>query len=235
MPRSTLNNIFDPLRVLFRRALKNGEVATNPATDLDLPAKAEEEVKIITREQARSLLAALPVEERALWATALYAGLRRSELRALRCNDVDFAAKALTITRAWTQAEGSPKTQAGTRRIPLTDALAAELKAHLSRTGRSGDDLVFGRTAELPFVASTIRLAALKAWGDADPPLESIGLHQCRHTFASFLIQSGANAKALSTVMGHASVQITFDRYGHLMPGSETEVGLRLDEYLRAA
>lgn len=72
----------------------------------------------------------------------------------------------------------------------------------------------------------------MAAWQKAEPPLAPIGLHACRHTFASMLIASGANAKALSTVMGHASIAITFDRYGHLMPGGEEEVGRLLGTWL---
>lgn len=111
--------------------------------------------------------------------------------------------------------------------------LAKLLKAHKATTGRSGSDLVFGRTATAPFVPSTVRAKALKAWKDL--PLEPIGLHQARHTAASLMIAAGANAKALSVVMGHASIEITFNRYGHLMPGSEDEVGKRLAAYLAAS
>jgi integrase len=62
--------------------------------------------------------------------------------------------------------------------------------------------------------------------------LEPIGLHDCRHTCASLLIAAGVNAKALSTIMGHASIGITFDVYGHLMPGGEEEARSRVDAYL---
>jgi len=56
-----------------------------------------------------------------------------------------------------------------------------------------------------------------------------------RHTFARFAIAAGANAKTLSTYMGHANISITLDRYGHLMPGSEKQfVGL-MDAYLERA
>ena len=57
-------------------------------------------------------------------------------------------------------------------------------------------------------------------------------LHECRHTFASLMIAAGVNAKALSTYMGHASITITLDRYGHLMPGNEEEAAGLLDPYL---
>lgn len=59
-----------------------------------------------------------------------------------------------------------------------------------------------------------------------------IGLRECRHTFASMMIAAGVNAKALSTYIGHASISITMDRYGHLMPGSESEAAGKLDAYL---
>lgn len=65
--------------------------------------------------------------------------------------------------------------------------------------------------------------------------VEPIGLHDARHTFASLMIAAGVNAKALSTYMGHASVTITFDRYGHLMPGNEDESAKLLDAYLAKA
>ena len=70
----------------------------------------------------------------------------------------------------------------------------------------------------------------MTAWKQGD--LEPITLHECRHTFASLMIAAGVNAKALSTYMGHASVTITLDRYGHLMPGSEEEAAGLLDGYL---
>ena len=63
----------------------------------------------------------------------------------------------------------------------------------------------------------------------------TIGLHECRHTFASLMIAAGVNAKALSSFMGHSSVTITLDRYGHLFPGSEAEAAGLLDEYLARA
>ena len=56
--------------------------------------------------------------------------------------------------------------------------------------------------------------------------------HECRHACASFMIAAGVNAKTLSTYMGHASITITMDRYGHLMPGNEAEAAALLDSYL---
>lgn len=66
-----------------------------------------------------------------------------------------------------------------------------------------------------------MRRRALAAWATAG--LEPIGLHECRHTFASLLIAAGVNAKAITEAMGHATITMTFDRYGHLMPGGRDE------------
>ncbi len=57
-------------------------------------------------------------------------------------------------------------------------------------------------------------------------------LHECRHTFASLMIAAGVDAKVLSTYMGHASVMITLDRYGHLFPGNEEDAAVLLDDDL---
>ncbi len=57
-------------------------------------------------------------------------------------------------------------------------------------------------------------------------------LHQARHSYASYLIAAGVNPKATSTFMGHASINVTFDLYGHLMPGTAAEVAWLLSDYL---
>jgi integrase len=67
---------------------------------------------------------------------------------------------------------------------------------------------------------------------DADDQLDPIGLHEARHLCASTLIASGANAKVIQRVMGHASITETFDRYGHLMPGGLAEAAAAANAYL---
>jgi integrase len=52
------------------------------------------------------------------------------------------------------------------------------------------------------------------------PGLTPIGLHECRHSYAAYMIAAGVNSKALSTYMGHSSITITLDRYGHLPPAT---------------
>jgi integrase len=73
--------------------------------------------------------------------------------------------------------------------------------------------------------------AAEREGGEAEL-LRPITLHECRHTFASLLIDAGANPEAIQQFMGHSKIQTTFDVYGHLLPGSHDEVRQRMDLYL---
>lgn len=240
---STIRNTLMPVRAIFRRAITRGEVAVNPTAALELPAVRGRRDRIASPAEAARLLAAAPRRDRALWATALYAGLRRGELMALRWEDVDLAAGLLRVERSWDVREGliEPKSQAGRRVVPIAGILREHLIAHKLRCGRS-EGLVFGRTGEQPFDGTSISERAATAWKKAtaaaleqDPDAAAfvpITLHECRHTFASLMIAAGVNAKALSTYMGHSSIAITLDRYGHLMPGNEEEAAGLLDAYL---
>jgi len=228
---STVRNTLMPLRVIFRRALARGEVAVNPTTGLELPAVEGSRERVASPSEAEALLTALPERDRALWATAMYAGLRRGELLALRWEDVDLAAGVIHVERSWDAKEGvvTPKSKAARRSVPIGAVLREYLVEHRLRSGRHAG-LVFGTSGAQPFTPSNVRKRANAAWERAG--LEPIGLHECRHTFASLMIAAGVNAKALSTYMGHSSVTITYDRYGHLMPGNESEAAQLLDGYL---
>jgi integrase len=113
--------------------------------------------------------------------------------------------------------------------------IAAVLRDHLveHRVAAGDHELVFATLTGNVFDPATVHERARRAWRRAD--LDSITLHEARHTFASLMIAAGVNAKALSAYMGHASVTITYDRYGHLMPGNESEAAAHLDAYLERA
>lgn len=68
--------------------------------------------------------------------------------------------------------------------------------------------------------------------GSTETPTASGTTPEFASAYASFMIAAGINAKALSSFMGHASITVTFDLYGHLMPGSEAEGAALLDAYL---
>jgi integrase len=224
---SSVRNTLMPLRVILRRAVEDGELAVNPATGLLLPAVRGRRDRVASPEEVRRLLAALPDLDRALWATAFYAGLRRGELMALRREDVDLERRLLRVERSYDEkahAFVEPKSRAGRRVVPVVQPLAAHL------AGRRPGELVFASPRGAPFCGSTVWRRARAAWRVAG--LEPIGLHEARHTYASTLIAAGVDAKTVATYMGHASVQTTYDLYGKLMPGSEAATAARVEAYL---
>jgi integrase len=228
---STIHNQIMPVRVICR--WRRRDVPVNPTFGLELPAIRSGRVRIASPAEAELLLAALAERDRGLWATALYAGLRRGELMGLRWSDVDLARGVIEVVQAWDPKERmivAPKSAAGARRVPIADALRAYLAPMSLAAATDSARLVFGSHG-VPFSATSLYERALRAWRRAD--LKPICLHDCRHTFASLMIAAGVNAKALSTFMGHANISITLDRYGHLMPGAENEAAALMDAYLQ--
>jgi integrase len=119
----------------------------------------------------------------------------------------------------------TPKSAAGVRVVPITERLRELLIEHGLDTRAGGDDPVFG-----PFGTSALPKRCEKLWEDAD--LERITLHECRHSYASMSIAAGVDPKRLQYAMGHASIGITLDRYGHLFPVSIDDTRRQLDDYL---
>jgi integrase len=240
---SAARNALLPIRCLFRRAIEDETLTINPASNLRIPkSKGRRDHKLVdgkmvpiavSASQAMQLIEALPtIMLRALWACAVFAGLRRGELRALRCENVDLAAGIIHVEHGWDDVAGAqdPKSEAGRRGVPIAGRLRDYLDTLKLETGRGGTDLFFGDTARDPFSPSKVQRIADRAWKEAGLP--RVTLHELRHSYASLLIDSGENLKALSTYCGHSSIQVTLDLYGHLLPGNEKESTARFDSYL---
>jgi len=229
---STIRNVLDPLRVVCRRALEDDELQVNPTDRLRLPALKAKPRRVAARDRAAALIAALPERERGLWATLFYAGLRVGEARALRWEHVDFDAGVIRVEAGWDDVEGAQdtKSDAGVRTVPLVGKLRAALAAHKLLTGRSGDELCFGRTPRDAFTRSTVRAHALAAWEAAG--LEPLTPHEARHTCASYLAAAGVPIKDVQVALGHADVRTTLNIYAKAVPGWESSAVARVDAYL---
>jgi integrase len=220
-------------------------LANDPTHGLRLPAVRGRRDRIATSDEAHRLITALDEEDQALWGCAMYAGLRHGEIRALQVDDLALELSRIEICRGWDQYEGEidPKTEKGERPTVIIKLLDELLRKHLERTGREGKDLVFGRTATQPFNSNTVNNRARKAWEqarkredeeDVIPERErvvAIGLHECRHTAVSHMLDAGITIDKVSKFMGHSSITVTIDRYGHLLPGGEAEAAALLDAY----
>jgi integrase len=190
---------------------------------VDIPSKGE----------IRALLAASRGLWRVLLVTAVFTGLRASELRGLRWEDVDLARAALTVRQRadrW-NIIGSPKSGAGRRQVPLVPLVIKTLREW--RVACSpGSELVFPNREGRPLDMSNLyrdRLDAVCAEAGVvgASGRHKYGLHALRHAAASLFIEQGFTAKRVQTVMGHSSIAVTFDIYGHLFPAPDEQTMLQ--------
>ena len=248
---STVHNRLDPLRVIVRRSIDNDELLVDPCARLKMPVVRNSRTRIESSTTAEALIAALPESEQAFWALALFAGVRRGELRGLQVDDIDFDAGLVRVRRGWDDLEGEidPKTFAGARDIPMIGELRRICRAHKLQTGRHGTQLFLGRTPADPFYPSTIRSRALKAWGwkqvpnpNPGPPqkiwikdradaLEPLTPHEARHCAASYMIAAGMDWKKITEFIGHSDVRTTYNRYGKVVPEDLAPAAAQLEEY----
>ena len=228
---SSIRNTFDPIRVVFREAAKLGHVPTNPTAGLQLPTgTVKPRTCSLTPSQAVALVAALPdAADRALWATALFAGLRSGELRALRWQHVHLGTGRISVAESLSEKGElqAPKTRRGVRTVPVMPHLRDYLDALDRRSG-----YVFG-SDDRPYTATWMQRRARRAWIAAG--LRPITFHEARHACASLWIASGLDIKMISEYLGHASVTVTLDIYGHLLPTAADDATRRVGAYFEAA
>lgn len=200
-------------------------------------------MRFLTAAEVADLAEAIGPWYRALVYTAAYAGLRWSELVGLRAKRVDLLRRTVTVTeqlllldngrrQVWEQ----PKTKAGVRSIGIPAFLADMLQEQLDERALPGaDGLVFPNRAGKPTASAsfnTHHFTPAKRRAGIDGRLR---FHDLRHTAVALAIGQGAHPKAIQARMGHSSVQMTLDRYGHLFPELDERVAQGLDETYRSA
>lgn len=231
---STVRNIVAALRALIAFGEVRGWVHLNPCNGLRLPTGENARDRIATPSEAATLIAAMQAKDRATLGFAVYAGLRLGELLALDVAAVDIEGGWIHVQRSWDR-EGKQFVATKSRKprkVPIIDKLGVLLADHSVLLNHPSAGLIFpsANNPEWPTDPGILRRRTYKRWKDAG--LKPLGFHEGRHTFASIGIAAGLNAKTLSTYLGHATITITLDRYGHLMPGSEVEARAMLDAYL---
>jgi integrase len=170
--------------------------------------------------------------------TAVFTGMRLGELRGLRWSDVDLDAGVIHVRQranAW-GIMGPPKSKAGKRDIPLAPIVINSLRAWRLSCPKGELDLVFPTKDGKPLSMSNFRA---NAWY---PLLRKCGVHyefhKLRHAAASlFIAHLGWQPKRIQAVMGHASINMTFDLYGHLFEDKDAdrEAMARLEAAVRIA
>jgi integrase len=244
MSRAMARKVLSSLKSLLRDAQRRGNVAQNVALSvkkIDADKRGERRlrvgVEIPSADEIKALIAVMPDRWRPVLLTAIFTGLRSSELRGLRWEDVDLKAGELHVRQRADRYNviGAPKSKAGHRTVPLGPLVLKVLREWKLKCPRGKHRLVFptdngsiGRHNNIMRAfKSTVRAAGLlKANGKP----KYTGLHSLRHFYASWCINpldrggQGLPAKVVQDRLGHSSIVMTMDTYGHLFPpGDDAE------------
>ncbi len=249
LSRNTLRLGLATLRVIMNHAVEDGLIDRNPAEKLGKLTKTErpkQEAAAMTRAEAECFLNAtkeICEEQYPLFLTALRCGLRRGELVALQWGDVQFGAnegdnnRYILVQRNYVQGKFTSPKSKKSRRVDLSKQLRRVLLE--LRDKRLLEGFMAGKASILeelvfPSQAGTVMDPNNLNHYYFQPALEKAGLrkfrfHDLRHTFGSLLIQDGASLAYVKEQMGHSSIQVTADVYGHLVPGANISWVDRLD------
>ena len=223
------HDVFCALRQVLEQARRWGWLKANPAAVVKNPKPKRGEIRIFPAwADVDAIVDELPTVYKPLPVFIVGTGVRPEELVALERRDVDFAHRAVTVERVYTQGhlKKTPKTSRSRRRIPLRarvinllEQLAPRIDSPLLFSAARGGYINFEHFRERHW-----RPAFSAAGVDYVPP------YSCRHTCASWALQAGISTLALARRMGTSLVQID-ETYGHLAVGSDQwEVAL-LDAY----
>ena len=199
--------------------------------------RLEAGVDLPTKDELRAILRAaegLETRWRSLITTLIFTGLRASELRGLRWSDVDLAGSNLTVRQRADRYQeiGSPKSAAGKRTVPFAPIVANTLREWRLACPRGPLDLVFpngaGGVEQLHIITTALKACQLAAGIKGDGRAPKYGLHSFRHAAASLFIDLGLSPKRIQALMGHSSIGVTFDVYGHLFPSPDDDAAAML-------
>ncbi len=230
------------LKGILKDAKRRGLVSQNVAQDVSVKDqhRHKEEIVVPSPAEVRQLIDGATGRWRPLLITAIFTGLRASELRGLTWGNVNLQEGMIHVRQRADRYNtmGSPKSKAGRRDIPIGNFVVNTLKEWKLACPKGDLNLVFpntiGKVESLANVYNRGFGPLQKGCGltvdtgekdqDGAPVLKArYGFHALRHFYASWLINQGFKPKHIQTLMGHSSITLTFDTYGHLFPSEEDE------------
>jgi integrase len=243
LSRSSVKAIIAPLSEMFNHAIEDGHIDRNPCVRIMRSTREEKgqqcKVDFLTREELAVLLDTCREQFPASYPFVLLlarTGLRVGEAVALHWGDLDFHGRFINVHRNWVDGRlTTPKSGKG-RRVDMSLHLTETLKALLVERKKETLKKGWGEVPEWVFTNEVGNMMdpdnfRKRVWPKL---LEKAGLrhlriHDLRHTFASLLIQQGESLVYVMEQMGHHSIRVTVDIYGHLVPGGNKAAVDRLD------
>lgn len=213
---NTVRNDLTVIQSLFKHAYRLGYIKHKPAEGLIKPKVEKPEIEILTPGEFELFLKEAEMSYKTAFLTAFLTGMRAGELWGLKWGDLDWNSKQIHVRRSlWEHQFQKPKTKNAIRRLDLTDRLVRELRAWKLACPVSEHSVVFPSPEGL----LTMHGNVVKRY--FEPALRRAGLrhvsfHSVRHSNASLRIHAGQNIKYIQGQLGHASITLTMDTYGHL-------------------
>jgi integrase len=233
-PRSA-ELMLDTLKMILRSAKERGQTIDEAILRVRPPRREHTEMRFLGWSEVERLAYETVGAYGNLVRFACLTGLRQGELFALRDRALDLARRSIVVEAGAREGKLVPtKTAAGRRQVRLSGEALRILREQL--LARSPNDL--GLVFPTPngsvwrkdnFMARVFRPAVRRAH------LEPLRFHDLRHTYAALMVAAGAHPKLLQAQLGHTSINVTLNTYGHLFPDAFADVGEALDLLVRAA
>ena len=223
----TISNILLVLRQILNDAEVDGVLARNPYLKIERPKTEKTEKDYLRTDEIKIFLEKCKGQDYALFYTAIFSGMRRGELLGLQWGDIDWVSQKIHVRRSlYRGGFQAPKSEYSKRAIDMGPRLGQVLKEQRARQSEArlkagknwtDNDLVFCKKDGTPLDGDNVYHRDFRNILK-EAKLRRIRIHDLRHTFASILIAAGHNPKYIQSQLGHASIIITMDLYGHLMP-----------------
>ena len=225
------------LSMILKAAVRARRLTVNPAVGTPLPRAIPRPPRFLTAEQVDKLTQAVPDRYGALILVLAYGGIRWAEAVGLEIVRIHLLRRRIEITTTLSEVNGKlhavpPKTWES-RTIAIPPFVADALGAHVGRfTDGSPNSLAFTTDSGTPLRSSNFRR---QVWLPAIAEIDQDGLrpHDLRHTCASLLIAANAHPRHVKEHLGHSSIRVTMDVYGHLYEDSKDEIAKRLETHRR--
>jgi integrase len=232
----------------FKQAVLLDLMTRNPADAVTPPRYHKAEMHILNENEVDLVLRSANPEYYSFFYLALFSGLRRGELLALRWSDVNLPMAEMSVSRSVVSLEGGgyifkdTKTAKSRRTVALSPSTCQVLSEHLDKQMANkkrleikfhNDDLIFSHDYKNPFNGNAVSMVwrnLVRRLG-----LKGVRFHDCRHTMATAMLSAGVHPKIVQERLGHSSIAITLDTYSHVAPGLQHTAANKMDEVFNTA
>ena len=231
---STMKKILINLGAIMTYSVRKRYIHYNPVRDVEKPRGQSEhdenhELNILLPAEILTLSDAAPdLKHKTLFMAAVTTGLRQGELLGLKWTDIDWFNNQTHVNRTYNHFRFyEPKTKKSKRRVDVPPQMMKQFKEWKVACPPNDLDLVFPNNVGKPMCSLAMyNRKFLPAIKKTTP--KKVRFHDLRHTYASLLIDQGENIKYIQKQLGHASIKLTLDTYGHLMKDVNKDAASRL-------